>query len=86
MIQTTQTALANGRGKIKERLGDGSDGGRPYPSRRFLLTHEVSSTMLGVRSTEVTVALRRLELANLELRLSAAGPQFLLQFPNAPLG
>ena len=62
MIQATQTALANGRSKIEERLArwllmanervDGDD---------LMLTHEFLATMLGVRRSGVTVALQQLE-------------------------
>ncbi len=62
MMQATQTALANGRGKIEERLArwllmvhdriDGNEVG---------LTHEFLSVMLGVRRSGVTMALQELE-------------------------
>jgi CRP-like cAMP-binding protein len=62
MIQTAQTALANGRSKMEERLArwllmaqdrlDGDD---------VPLTHEFLSVMLGVRRPGVTVALSLLE-------------------------
>ena len=62
MVQTAQTALANGRAKIDERLArwllmaaDRLEG--PEMS----LTHEFLSLMLGVRRPGVTDALHRLE-------------------------
>ncbi len=62
MTQTAQTALANGRSKIEERLArwllmahDRVDGDE------ILLTHEFLSTMLGVRRAGVTEALNVLE-------------------------
>ena len=66
MIQATQTALANGRSKIEERLArwllmahhrvDGAE---------LTLTHEFLATMLGVRRSGVTVALQGLERTGL---------------------
>jgi CRP-like cAMP-binding protein len=65
-IQTAQTALANGRFKIEERLArwllmahDRSDGNELH------LTHEFLALMLGVRRPGVTVALSVLEKAGL---------------------
>jgi CRP-like cAMP-binding protein len=62
MSQTTQTALANGRSKIEERLArwllmahDRLD------SDELPLTHEFLAIMLGVRRSGVTVALQELE-------------------------
>ncbi len=63
LVQTTTTALANGRSKIEERLArwllmanvavlDGD---------RLPLTHEFLSLMLGVRRSGVTIALQALE-------------------------
>jgi CRP-like cAMP-binding protein len=62
MTQTTQTALANGRSKIEQRLArwllmahdrvDGDD---------LPLTHEFIAVMLGVRRSGVTIALQELE-------------------------
>ena len=66
MIQTTQTALANGRSKIDERLArwllmaaDRTDGDE------VPLTHDFLATMLGVRRAGVTVALQALERTGL---------------------
>jgi CRP-like cAMP-binding protein len=62
MIQTTQTALANGRSKIEERLArwllmaDDRIAGD-----ELRLTHEFLAMMLGVRRSGVTVALQGLE-------------------------
>ena len=65
-IQTTYTALTNGRSKVEERLArwllmahdrvDGDD---------LPLTHEFLSIMLGVRRPGVTIALRTLKQAGL---------------------
>jgi len=62
MIQTTQTALANGRSTIDERLArwllmahDRVD------SDEIALTHEFLAIMLGVRRSGVTIALQELE-------------------------
>lgn len=62
MTQTAQTALANGRSKIEERLArwlllahDRVDGDE------LPLTHEFLAIMLGVRRSGVTVALQELE-------------------------
>jgi CRP-like cAMP-binding protein len=62
VVQTAQTALANGRSKVEERLArwllmanDRLDGDQ------VPLTHEFLSTMLGVRRSGVTLALNVLE-------------------------
>jgi CRP-like cAMP-binding protein len=62
MVQTTQTALANGRSKIEERLArwllmadDRIDGGE------LRLTHDFLGIMLGVQRPGVTIALQELE-------------------------
>jgi CRP-like cAMP-binding protein len=62
LAQTTQTALANGRSKIEERLArwllmaqDRVD------AKELPLTHEFLSVMLGVRRPGVTTALQELE-------------------------
>jgi CRP-like cAMP-binding protein len=62
LVQTTTTALANGRSKIEERLArwllmaDDRIAGDRLP-----LTHEFLSLMLGVRRSGVTTALQALE-------------------------
>ncbi len=62
MVQTAQTALANGRAKIDERLARwllmASD---RVEDPEMNLTHEFLSLMLGVRRPGVTDALHRLE-------------------------
>jgi len=62
LAQTTQTALANGRGKLEERLArwllmahDRVDGDE------VVLTQEFLSIMLGVRRAGVTTAMQELE-------------------------
>jgi CRP-like cAMP-binding protein len=62
LVQTTHTALANGRGTIEQRLArwllmaqDRVDG------NRLPLTHEFLALMLGVRRPGVTVAVNLLE-------------------------
>lgn len=66
LVQTTQTALANGRSKIEERLARwllmsaDRTGSNEVP-----LTHEFLATMLGVRRSGVTVALQGLEHSGL---------------------
>ncbi|HVZ99574.1 MAG TPA: Crp/Fnr family transcriptional regulator [Caulobacterales bacterium] len=62
IVQTAQTAFANGRGKIEERLArwllmanDRLDG------EEAPLTHEFLAMMLGVRRPGVTMALKLLE-------------------------
>ena len=62
LTQTTQTALANGRSKIEERLArwllmaqDRVDG------NELRLTHEFLAVMLGVRRSGITTALQELE-------------------------
>jgi CRP-like cAMP-binding protein len=62
LLQTTATALANGRSKIEERLArwllmaDDRIDDDPLP-----LTHEFLSLMLGVRRSGVITALQALE-------------------------
>lgn len=64
--QTTETALANGRSKIEERLArwilmaDDRIDGDELP-----LTHEFLSLMLGIQRTGVTVAVKALTRAGL---------------------
>jgi CRP-like cAMP-binding protein len=64
--QTTETALANGRSKIEERLArwilmaDDRIDGDELP-----LTHEFMSMMLGIQRTGVTVAIKALARAGL---------------------
>jgi CRP-like cAMP-binding protein len=66
LLQTTTTALANGRSKIEERLArwllmaDDRVDGNELP-----LTHEFLGLMLGVQRPGVTVALRALVRAGL---------------------
>jgi len=62
LTQTTQTALANGRSRIEERLArwllmaqDRVDG------NELKLTHEFLAVMLGVRRSGITTALQELE-------------------------
>jgi CRP-like cAMP-binding protein len=65
-MQTTETALANGRSKIEERLArwilmaDDRIDGDELP-----LTHEFLSMMLGIQRTGVTVAVNALTRAGL---------------------
>jgi CRP-like cAMP-binding protein len=62
MVQTTQTALANGRSKIEERLARWLLMARDrLDSDELPLTHEFLAVMLGVRRSGVTVALQELE-------------------------
>jgi hypothetical protein len=62
MTQTTQTALANGRSKIEERLARWLLMARDrVDSDELPLTHEFLAIMLGVRRSGVTVALQELE-------------------------
>jgi CRP-like cAMP-binding protein len=66
MVQTTQTALANGRSKIEERLArwllmaaDRVDG------TQLALTQEFLATMLGTARPGVTIAIQELERSGL---------------------
>ena len=62
MVQTAQTALANGRAKLEERLARWILMGRDRINGDALhLTHEFLSIMLGVRRAGVTEALHILE-------------------------
>ncbi|MFM9863773.1 MAG: Crp/Fnr family transcriptional regulator [Micropepsaceae bacterium] len=65
-VQSAQTALSNGRSKLRERLArwllmahDRIDG------NKLVLTHEFLGIMLGVRRAGVTVALKALEESRL---------------------
>jgi CRP-like cAMP-binding protein len=66
MAQTAQTAVANGRAKLEQRLArwllmahDRLDG------NEITLTHEFLALMLSVRRAGVTEAIQRLEEARL---------------------
>jgi CRP-like cAMP-binding protein len=65
MIQTTQTALANGRSKIEERLARWLLMAADRVDGELVLTHEFLATMLGTARPGVTVALQELERAGL---------------------
>ena len=65
MIQATQTALANGRSKIEERLARWLLMANDRVDGELKLTHELLATMLGVRRSGVTVALQGLERTGL---------------------
>lgn len=65
-IQATQTALANGRGKIEQRLARWLCMAQDrIESAELALTHEFISIMLGVRRPGVTLMLESLERAAL---------------------
>jgi CRP-like cAMP-binding protein len=62
MVQTAQTALANGRSKVEERLARWLLMAHDRVAKNDLaLTHEFLGIMLGVRRSGVTVALGVLE-------------------------
>ena len=62
MTQTTQTAIANGRATVDERLARWILMARDrLESDELPLTHQFLSVMLGVRRSGVTVALHELE-------------------------
>ncbi len=62
LIQVAQTALANGRGSIEERLARWIVMARDRVDTDDLnLTHEFLGVMLGVRRAGVTIAIDRLE-------------------------
>jgi CRP-like cAMP-binding protein len=61
LVQTSQTALANGRSKIEERLARWLLMAADRVEGELALTHEFLSIMLGVRRSGVTTALQELE-------------------------
>jgi CRP-like cAMP-binding protein len=65
LVQTSQTALANGRGKIEERLARWLLMAADRVEGELALTHEFLSIMLGVRRSGVTTALQELERTGL---------------------
>lgn len=65
MVQTAQTALANGRSKIEERLARWLLMASDRVEGELPLTHEFLSVMLGVRRSGVTTALQELERTGL---------------------
>lgn len=65
MVQATQTALANGRSKIEERLARWLLMAADRVEGELKLTHEFLAIMLGVRRSGVTTALQGLEHAGL---------------------
>lgn len=65
MVQTSQTALANGRSKIEERLARWLLMAADRVEGELALTHEFLSIMLGVRRSGVTTALQELERTGL---------------------
>jgi CRP-like cAMP-binding protein len=66
LVQATQTALANGRSKIEERLARWLLMARDrLDSDQLPLTHELLGIMLGTQRPGVTVALHALEHAGL---------------------
>jgi CRP-like cAMP-binding protein len=72
LLQTTSTALANGRSKIEERLARWLLMARDrVGDDRLPLTHEFLSLMLGVRRAGVTAALQVLEKKGLISRSRA---------------
>jgi CRP-like cAMP-binding protein len=58
MVQGSQTALANGRGRLDERLARWL---LMWHDRVLIITHEFLALLLGVRRQGVTVALHELE-------------------------
>ena len=60
MVQTSQTALANGRSKIEERLARWLLMAADRVEGELALTHEFLSVMLAVRRSGVTTALQEL--------------------------
>jgi CRP-like cAMP-binding protein len=65
LVQTSQTALANGRSKIEERLARWLLMAADRVEGELVLTHEFLSIMLGVRRSGVTTALQELERTGL---------------------
>ena len=65
MVQTSQTALANGRSKIEERLARWLLMAADRVEGELALTHEFLAIMLGVRRSGVTTALQELERTGL---------------------
>jgi CRP-like cAMP-binding protein len=62
MAQTTQTALANGRSKLEERLARWLLMSHDrFDSNELGITHDFLAQMLGVRRASVTIALQVLE-------------------------
>lgn len=62
MIQGSQTAVANGRGKLSERLARWLAMWRDrLPTDDLTITHEFLSILLGVRRPGVTIAINELE-------------------------
>jgi CRP-like cAMP-binding protein len=62
MVQSSQTALANGRGKLEERLARCLLMWRDrLQDDNLTLTHEFLSVLLGVRRPGVTIAVNELE-------------------------
>ena len=73
LIQTSQTALANGRSKIEERLARWLLMAHDRLQEDALpLTHDFLATMLGVRRPGVTLALNLLEKKGLITTTRAA--------------
>jgi CRP-like cAMP-binding protein len=60
LVQTSQTALANGRGKIEERLARWLLMAADRVEGELALTHDFLAIMLGVRRSGVTTALQEL--------------------------
>jgi CRP-like cAMP-binding protein len=65
-IQTAQTALANGRGKLEARLARWLLMAHDRAERdQFIITHQFLALMLGVRRPGVTTTVHSLEGRNL---------------------
>lgn len=65
MVQTSQTALANGRSKLEERLARWLLMAADRVEGELALTHEFLAIMLGVRRSGVTTTLQELERSGL---------------------